>query len=134
MKQQFTERHQNLCTYTGVFGALIAATSLIQLLKYTNSHWMAYVLLSVYSFGVAAFILLAVQKTYSPVLIIISTALSMITVAFITITGFYSPILILHFLYGVAICVVLYMENIPRFLKTQALLKREEAMEWRDKL
>ena len=134
MKQQFTERHQNICIYAGIFGAMIAATSLIQLMKYTNSHWLAYVLLSVYSFGIAAFILLAMQKTYAPVLIIISTALSMISVAFIMITGFYSLILILHFLYGVAICIVLYMENIPGYLKAQALLKKEEAMAWRGKL
>jgi len=134
MKQQFTERHQNICIYAGIFGAMIAITSLIQLMNYTSSHWMAYVLLSVYSFGIAAFIFLAVQKTYAPLLVIISTALSMISVAFIMITGFYSLILILHFLYGVVICIVLYMENIPGHLKTQALLKKEEALAWKDKL
>lgn len=134
MKQPFTERHQNICTYAGVFGALIAITSLIQLMKYTNTTWMAYTLLSVYSFGVAAFILLAVQRTYAPVLVIVSTALSMIAVTFVMISGFYSLILILHFLYGVAICIVLYMENIPAYLKNKAQLKREEALVWKDKL
>ena len=134
MKGQMNERHQNICIYGGIFGILLSATCLIQLMAYTNSHWIAYTLFSIYAFILFVFVQLSLQRSYAPVLTIIASATSMIAVLYVMIAGFYSLVLILMFLYCLIFTIVIYMENIPAGLKAKARLKKEEDLAWRDKL
>ena len=69
---------ENICTYGGTFGALLTATCFIQHLVVTLSTWITQAMIPAYLFIIIAFILLALQKTVSPVLIIIGTALAMV--------------------------------------------------------
>ncbi|MET0463698.1 MAG: hypothetical protein ABW007_11105 [Chitinophagaceae bacterium] len=134
MNNNQNERQQNICIYGGVFGVLIAATCLIQMMTYTRSHWIAYALLTIYTVSLFIFLFLALQKLFAPLMMIISTALSMISVTYIMIEGIYSLILIVHFLYSLAITIVIYMENIPALLKHRSVLKKQEELAWKDKI
>ncbi len=134
MNNNQNERLQNICIYGGVFGILISATCLIQLMTYTYYHWAAYALPAVYAISLFVFLFLALQKLFAPLLMIVSTVLSMIAVAFVMIGRVYSLILIVHFLYSLAMTIVIYMENVPALLKYRAGLKKQEELAWRDKI
>lgn len=134
MKQSAQERIQNICVYGGVFGILISATCLIQLMAMTTSHWLTYSLLSVYTSGLVTFLLLALQRYYAPIFMIVSTALSMVSVTILLIGGFFSLILIIEFFYVLVMTIVVFMENIPSALKNKARLKKQEELVWKDKI
>ncbi|MCG2617853.1 hypothetical protein LZZ85_26365 [Terrimonas sp. NA20] len=134
MNNNQNERQQNICIYGGVFGILISATCLIQLMTYTYYHWIAYMLPTIYVITLFVFLFLALQKLFAPVLMIISTVLSLIALAFVMIGRVYSLILIVHFLYCLTMTIVIYMENIPGLLKYRATLKKQEELAWKDKI
>jgi hypothetical protein len=129
------ERQQNICIYGGLFGILISATSLIQLMAFTNKNWIAYALLTIYTISLFVFLLLALQKTFAPPFLIAAKALSMIGLVYIAgIERFYSLILIVEFFYSLAFTIVIYMENIPAMLKNRAGLKKQEELAWKDRI
>ncbi len=129
-----TNRQQDICSYAGVFGALLALTCLIQHIMITRSHWIVFMLTAFYIFIIIAFVLFAFQQYYSPLLLIISAALSM-TAEFILMKNFvFSLVVLLLFLYCVVIVVVVYTEQLPRLLKQKYLAKKAEENEWRGKL
>jgi uncharacterized membrane protein SirB2 len=57
-----TARQQDICGYTGLFGALIALTCLIQHILITKAHWITFTLPGIYLFVIMAFVLLGLQK------------------------------------------------------------------------
>lgn len=130
----FTERHQNICIYGGIFGAMLAATCLIQHISLSRTHWISFTLLGVYAYSITVFIVLSLQKSWAPVLLIISSSMIMIVLVFLLVGGFYSLALILLFLYSVVMTIVIYMEQLPSRLKEKAQLKKQEELAWRDKI
>ncbi|TXJ25723.1 MAG: hypothetical protein E6Q24_12565 [Chitinophagaceae bacterium] len=70
-----SERQQNICIYGGIFGVMLAATCLIQHIRFSTSHWIAFVLMGVYVYSLLVFVLLSLQKEISPLLMITSSAL-----------------------------------------------------------
>lgn len=130
----FTERHQNICIYGGIFGAMLAATCLIQHISLSRTHWISFTLLGVYAYSITVFVVLSLQKSWAPVLLIISSSMIMIVLVFLLVGGFYSLALILLFLYSVVMTIVIYMEQLPSRLKEKAQLKRQEELAWRDKI
>lgn len=135
MNNSLNERHQNICIYGGVFGILISATSLIQLMAFTTTNWIAYALLTIYVICLFVFLILALQKTFAPAFLIAATVLSFIALAYIAvIERFYSLILTVEFLYCLAFTIVIYMENVPAMLKHKAALKKQEELSWKDRI
>ncbi|MGN6294906.1 MAG: hypothetical protein ACTHMV_19300 [Chitinophagaceae bacterium] len=130
-----SERQQNICIYGGIFGVMLAATCLIQHIRFSTSHWIAFVLMGVYVYSLFVFVLLSLQKGIAPLLMITSSSFVMIALVYIiAIEGFYSLALILLFLYCTVITIVIYMEHLPTRLKEKAQLKKQEEMAWKDKL
>lgn len=129
-----TERHQNICIYGGIFGAMLAATCLIQHISLAREHWISFTLMVVYAYSITVFIVLSLQKEWAPVLLIISSSLIMIVLVFVLVAGFYSLALVLLFLYCTVMTIVIYMEQVPARLKEKARLKRQEELAWRDKI
>jgi hypothetical protein len=130
-----SERQQNICIYGGIFGVMLAATCLIQHIRFSTSHWIAFVLMGVYIYSLLVFVLLSLQKEISPLLMITSSALVMIALVYIiAFEGFYSLALILLFLYCTVITIVIYMEQLPTRLKEKAQLKKQEELAWKDKI
>ncbi len=78
--------------------------------------------------------LLAFQKSISPVLIIVGTAFSMV-IEWIWLHDFsFSLVVLCLFLYHVTLLVVLFVEGIPKKLKQKAELKRNEEQQWAGKI
>ena len=125
---------ENICTEGGTFGALLSVTCFIQHVVVTLSTWITQAMIPAYLFIIAAFILLAFQKSVSPILIIIGTAFSMV-IEWIWLHDFaFSLVVLSLFLYHVALLVVLFVEGIPKKLKQKQQLKNEEDQQWAGKI
>ncbi len=129
-----TDRNKEFCTYTGVFGVLLSLTCLIQHFVIAIPHWVTFMVTLVYLFTITSFALLALQKAAAPVMLIISSVLVFMTEAFLMITGLFSLVVILLFIYCIVITIVVYMDGIPKKLSTEAAKQRAERNEWVGKI
>ncbi|HKO80921.1 MAG TPA: hypothetical protein VJU78_11025 [Chitinophagaceae bacterium] len=131
---KLTNKQQEFFAYTGTFGALLAATCLVQHLAIARDHWIAHTLMFVYIFSILGFILLALKKAFAPVLLIISTFFVLLAEALLITSFVFSLVVLLLFLYSTVIVVLLYIEQLPRKLKEQALAEKMEAQIWKDRI
>jgi hypothetical protein len=129
-----TNRQQDLCAYFGIFGVLITLTCIVQVLVIANAHWIPLVLLVMYLFVLTSFILLALQKAAAPLLLIISSFLSLLAEAALILTALFSAIVIIQFIYSFVITIVIYMDEIPKRLKEKAVLLKMERESWAGKI
>lgn len=129
-----TNKQQDFCAYCGIFGVLISLTCIIQLLVIAEAHWIPFTLLCMYVFVLTSFILLALQKPVAPLLLIISSFLSLLAEAALILTALFSAIVIIQFIYSVVITVVVYMDEIPKRLKEKAALLKAEKESWAGKI
>lgn len=131
---KLTARQEDICTYTGIFGALLAATCLIQHIVISTDHWLVFVLLGIYAFSITAFILLALQKSIAPVLLIAAGVFAGVSEVILLKSFVFSLVVLLLFLYTAAVVVILYIERFPEKLKAKALAKYEEELAWEGKI
>lgn len=129
-----TSKQQDLCGYSGTFGALLSFTCLVQHLAISNPHWISFTLLAMYFFVAASFILLAFQKSIAPVLLIISCIVTFLAEATLIISFVFSVVVVLLFIYTLVITVVIYMEGLPKRLKEKAILIKAEREAWKGKI
>jgi hypothetical protein len=131
---KLTTKQQEFFAYTGTFGALLAITCLIQHLVIARDHWIAHTLTFIYIFSILDFILLALKKAFAPVLLITSTVLVLLAEAILITSFVFSLVVLILFVYSTVIVVLLYIEQLPRKLKEQALAERMEAEMWKDRI
>jgi len=130
----FSQKDENICEYTGLFGVLLSLTCLIQHFVVTRSLWITQLMTVGYIFAIIAFLLLALKKPVAPVLLIISAVFSFVT-EIIWVKGFaFSLVVLLLVLYTVIIVVVVYVEQIPQKLKQKRLAEKEEEELWAGKI
>lgn len=129
-----TDKNKDLCTYTGVFGILLSITCLIQHFVVAIPHWVTFIITLVYLLTITSFSLLAVMKPAAPVLLIISSVLVFLTEAFLIISGLFSLVVLLLFLYCIIITVIVFVDGIPKKLAAEAAKRRAEANEWAGKI
>jgi hypothetical protein len=133
-QQALKTSQQNLCEYGGAFGVMLTLTCLIQHLIVTKSHWITSLMLVEYFFAVVVFLLFALKKSYSPVLIIISTVFSL-AVQLVWMRQFaFSLVVVCLFVYHIVLLVFIYTEEIPAALKRRRMAEIEEEMKWADKI
>src|ERR1043165_8955016 len=102
-----TSTQLNICTYGGAFGVLIALTCFIQLsIVGVNSSWRVAILLSIYVIVGTSYFLLALQKHFAPLLLIISTALILIAEIIWMLGAAFSLVVILLLLYSIVMLVL----------------------------
>jgi len=131
---KLTEKQQEFFTYTGTFGALLAGTCLVQHMAITRDHWIAYAMMLIYIFSILGFVLLALKKVFAPVLLIISAVFVLIAEVILIKSFVFSLVVLLLFLYSSVIVVLLYIEQLPKKLKEQALAEKIENQLWEDKI
>jgi predicted neutral ceramidase superfamily lipid hydrolase len=131
---RLTEKQQEFFTYTGTFGALLGATCLVQHMAISRDHWIAYVMMFIYIFSILAFVLLALKKVSAPVLLIFSAVFVLVAEVILIKSFVFSLVVLLLFLYSSVIVVLLYVEQLPKKLKEQALAEKIEKQLWEDKL
>ncbi|MET0394663.1 MAG: hypothetical protein ABW019_16075 [Chitinophagaceae bacterium] len=129
-----TTGDKNVCSYTGVFGILIAATCLFQNLLFFNPHSVTTALILIYLVAITAFSLLIAQHQAAPVLLIITTALLIVGLLLLLINAVVSMIVGVLFLYAVVITSVVYAEGFPAKFRQKALAERAERDLWKDKI
>jgi signal transduction histidine kinase len=129
-----TDKQKDLCSYTGLFGALISATCFIQLMVISREHWLTFVLLGINVFAIFAFVLLALQKAVAPWLLIVVSALLFIAMLIYVFSGVFSLVVLLSLMYSVVIVALLFVEQLHQKLKAKALAEKAEAMSWQDKI
>lgn len=129
-----TERQQNFCTYGGTFGVLIAVTCLIQHLVVAKPNWLTNTILFLYLFIALFFILLALQKSIAPYLLIVGAVFSMV-IQYIWMKDLsFSLAVLLLFVYHVIMLVILYTEQVPYRLKLKRRAEIDEERKWAGKL
>ena len=131
---KLTNKQQEFFAYTGTFGALLATTCLVQHMAIARDHWVAHTMMFIYIFSILGFILLALKKVFAPVLLIISTFLVLLAEALLITNFVFSLVVLLLFLYSTVIVVLLYIEQLPRKLKEQAMAQKMEAQIWKDRI
>jgi predicted neutral ceramidase superfamily lipid hydrolase len=131
---KLTNKQQDFFTYTGTFGALLATTCLVQHMAITRDHWITYVMMLIYIFSILGFVLLALKKVSAPILLIVSAVLVLIAELILIRNFVFSLVVLLLFLYSTVIVVSLYVEQLPKKLKEQALAEKIENEMWKDKI
>jgi len=129
-----TSKQQDICTYSGSFGAMISAACFVQLMVISQDHWLAFVLLGVNLFAVLAFILLALQKAVAPWLLIAVAVLLFLAKLIYVFSGVFSLVVLLSFLYSMVVIAVLFVEQLPKKLREKALAEKAESLAWKDKI
>jgi len=129
-----TSKQQDICTYSGSFGAMISAACFIQLMVISRDHWVAFLLLGINLFAILAFILLALQKPVAPLLLIAVAALLFLAKLVYIFSGVFSLVVLISFLYSMVVVAVLFVEQLPKKLKEKALAEKAESLVWKDKI
>jgi hypothetical protein len=129
-----TNSQLNICSYGGAFGVLLALTCFIQLMIVGTDNWRVTVLLFIYALSAASSFLLALQKPFAPLLLIISTALSFVAVIMWTLSLAFSLVVMLLAIYNVILVVLVYVEQIPVQLKRRKQALNSERAAWADKI
>lgn len=129
-----TERQQNFCTYGGTFGVLITVTCLIQHLVVAIPNWLTNSMIFLYLFISVFFLLLALQKSFAPVLLFVGAFFSLLIQYFWMKDLSFSLAVLLLFVYHVIMIVVLYTEQIPGRLKLKRQAEIEEEQKWAGKI
>lgn len=129
-----SNRHRNICEYGGIFGILISLTCLIQHIAVAIPSKITNPMLPGYIFAALAFSLLAFQKSYAVILLIISAAYSGFTEWRWMTAHSFSLVVLILFIYHVVIIINVYEENIPEMIKEKGLVEKAERDEWRGKI
>lgn len=130
-----TERQQNFCTYGGTFGILIALTCLIQhMVVVVRSNWVTHTMIMFYVIIAVFFLLLALQKSFAPILLIIGAVFSLITQYIWMRELSFSLAVLLLFVYHIILLVALYTEQVPGQLLRKRRAEIEEESKWAGKL
>jgi ABC-type glycerol-3-phosphate transport system permease component len=88
----------------------------------------------IYIFSILGFVLLALKKVSAPVLLIVSAVFVLIAELILIRSFVFSLVVLLLFLYSTVIVVSLYVEQLPKKLKEQALAEKIENEMWKDKI
>lgn len=131
---KLSSQDEDICSYTGLFGIFIALTCLIQLIVYSTSHWMVFVLLTLYLLCAVAFSMLAFKHRISPLLLIIASVLALAAELYYLLTVVFSVIVTILFIYSVTVTIFLYMTGMPAKLVRLYNEKKAEENQWMDKL
>ncbi len=128
------KQQESFCENAGLAGVLLSLTCLIQHMVFMLPHWVMFVIIGVYIFCIAAFILLMKKAAISPLLLLINAGLIFIIEVFMILSLAFSPVIIILLLYVIVIAVVLYMGAIPAQLKKRAMALKEEDARWNNVL
>lgn len=129
-----TNRQKDFCAYGGTFGVLLSITCFIQLMVYGLSNWQVTTLFFIYAFAALAFFFLAIQRSVSTILLVISGVLVLFAEVLWMRSAAFSLVVLLLFLYTVVAIVFVFTEQIAqRLTQKKKALEAEEAL-WRGKI
>jgi len=125
---------KNLCEYGGAFGILLSLTCLIQHFIAAIPNYITYSMIPAYIFILLAFLLLALQKPVSVILLMTGAVLALACNWIILTSHAFSLVVLFLFLYLVIILVALFVEQVPQKLKLKKAALKAERDEWAGKI
>ena len=129
-----TNSQLNICTYGGIFGVLIALTCFIQLMIVGVNNWRVPLLLSIYLIAAASYFLLALQKHFAPLLLILSAGLILIAQVIWILGLAFSFVVSLLLLYSIVMVALVYADNVPAQLKKKKQALDAENASWEGRI
>ena len=131
-----TVKEEEFCTYTGLFGCLITSASIIQHLVCYNifGFLIPAVMLLFYLGSLFSFFILARQKWFAPVCLLVSTSLCLFNAAMAIGGPLISPLVVVHFIFSATLVAVMYIDGLPPRLRMKAVAVRAERDEWAGKI
>ena len=129
-----TKGQQEFCTWSGVFGVLIATATLIQHFVFMIPSLLTYLMILPYLFIIFSFAMLASQKVVASVLLIISSVFAVGIAAIFILSGTISPIVMILLVYSIIVTSYLYLENIQDKLGRKQAMEQAEADLWKGKI
>jgi hypothetical protein len=129
-----TNRQKDFCSYGGTFGVLLAVTCFIQLMVYGLDGWRVTTLFIIYAFAALSFFLLAIQKSVSSILLVISGAFVVFAEIIWIRSAAFSLVVLLLLLYTIIAIVFVFVEQIAQRLKQKHLALKAEEAAWRGKI
>ena len=129
-----TKGQQEFCTWSGVFGVLIATATLIQHFVFMIPSLLTYLMILPYLFIIFSFAMLASQKVVASVLLIISSVFAVGIAAIFILSGTISPIVMILLVYSIIVTSYLYLENIQEKLHRKQAMEQAEADLWKGKI
>ncbi|HRG25031.1 MAG TPA: hypothetical protein PLL23_11585 [Chitinophagaceae bacterium] len=129
-----TKGQQEFCTWTGIFGVLIASATLIQHMVFMIPNILTYLMILPYLFIIFSFTMLAAQKVAASVLLIISTVFALLIAVLLILSGAFSPVVVILLIYSIVVTSYLYLENIQEKLRRKQALQRAEEDLWKGRI
>jgi hypothetical protein len=130
-----TQLQQDTCLYFGIGGAMLSSTCLIQLLVLMTGFQLVHAfVIAVYIFAIIAYVLLARLRSTAPLLLAIELGLSLAALLTLLISGLFSLVASILFMYNLLVIAILYGGYYNRKLHADAIVRRTERDEWQGKI
>lgn len=128
------ESKNNFCFYAGLFGILISVATLFQMFIYGSDNWMAFSVILSVVFSITAFSFLMTKNRFTLPLLLSNTLLFLVINILFMITFSFSLLIVLLFLYSTIILTIFWAGGTPAYLKQMHAYKKQEELEWQNKL
>lgn len=130
-----TPSQQDTCLYFGIGGAMLSATCLIQLLVLmAGFHFVHAFVMAVYIFAVIAYVFLARLRASAPLMLVIELGLSLAALVALLLSGLFSLVASILFMYNLLVIAVLYGGYYNKKLQADAVVRQAERDEWEGKI
>lgn len=130
-----TQSQQDTCLYFGIGGAMLSATCLIQLVVLmAGFHLIHAFVMAVYIFAIVAYVLLARLRSQAPLLLAIELGLSLVALLALLISGLFSLVASILFMYNLLVIAILYGGYYNKKLQADAVVRQAERDEWQGKI
>jgi predicted membrane protein len=124
------KQQESFCENAGLFGVMIAASCLIQMMVVMLPHWIPFTVIAGYIFCIIAFVLLMKKSAMAFRLLFISTVLIFLMEILMFFSLTFSLVLFVLLVYLLVIVLLLYMGEIPKRLQQKNIAEKEEAEKW----
>jgi len=129
-----TNRQKSICEWGGLLGILLSLTCLIQHLAVVIPNEVTNPMIPEYFFAIIVFLLLCFQKSYAPLLIIISAIYAAIIEYLWMAHESFSLVVMLLFIYHIVTIVIIYTEQLPQALRQKRIVEKQERDNWAGKI
>jgi hypothetical protein len=128
------ESKNNFCFYAGLFGVLISVVTLFQMFIYGSGNWMAFFVILSIVFSITSFSFLVAKNRFTLPLLLSNTILFFVINILFLITLSFSLLIVLLFLYSAIILTIFWAGGTPAYLKQLYKYKKQEELEWQNRL
>ena len=114
---------------------MLSSTCLIQLVVLMTGFQLVHAfVIAVYIFAIIAYVLLARRRSTAPLLLTIELGLSLAALLTLLISGLFSLVASILFMYNLLVIAILYGGYYNRKLQADAIVRRTERDEWQGKI